>query len=208
MRNHFLRLESLSTLLVAASLATAFTDAAREEDAIKIGFIAPSTGQFAQIGNMMIPGAKYFVEANGTHVAGKNIQLLIRDDGGQPDQTKRIAQDFIVNDKVPVLAGFTFTPTALAVAPLATESQTPQIVMAAGTSMITERSPYIVRTFYTSAQVAVPMAQWAAKDNIRKIVTLVSDYAPGHDAEKSFGDECKKDGGEILDNVRVPIQSP
>ncbi len=114
--------------LMAAGLLIAeifLIGAARAEDTIKIGFIAPSTGQFAQIGNMMIAGAKYFVEENGTTVAGKKIELIIKDDGGQPDNAKRIAQEFIVNDKVAVLAGFTFTPVALAVAPLATEAKDP-----------------------------------------------------------------------------------
>ncbi len=182
--------------------------AARAEDTIKIGFIAPTTGQFARIGNMMIAGAKYFVEENGTTVAGKKIELIIKDDGGQPDNAKRIAQEFVVNDKVAVLAGFTFTPVALAVAPIATEAKVPQVVMAAGTSIITEKSPYIVRTFYTSAQVSVPMAQWAAKNNIKRVATLVSDYAPGYDAEKWFDEEFKKNGGEIVANIRVPVQSP
>jgi branched-chain amino acid transport system substrate-binding protein len=191
-------------LLIGAASA----DTARADDTIKIGFIAPSTGQFAQIGNMMIAGAKYFMQGNGNSVAGKKIELIIKDDGGQPDNAKRLAQELVVNDKVAVLAGFTFTPVALAVAPIATEAKVPQVVMAAGTSIITEKSPYIVRTFYTTAQAAVPMAQWAAKNGVKKVVTLVSDYAPGYDAEKLFGDAFKKDGGEILANVRVPVQSP
>jgi branched-chain amino acid transport system substrate-binding protein len=195
-------------LCLAAVSAVLLIGAARAEDTIKIGFIAPSTGQFAQIGKQMIAGAKYFLAENGTSVAGKTIELLIKDDGGQPDAAKRIAQEFIVNEKVAVLAGFTFTPVALAVAPLSTEAKIPQVVMAAGTSIITERSPYIVRTFFTIAQAAVPMAQWAAKNNVKKVVTLVSDYAPGHDAEKVFAEELKKDGGEVIANLHVPVQSP
>ncbi len=182
--------------------------AALADDTVKIGFIAPSTGQFAQIGNMMIVGAKYFLAEKGNRVAGKTVELLIRDDGGQPDNAKRIAQEFIVNDQVAVLAGFTFTPVALAVAPLATAAKVPQVVMAAGTSIITEKSPYIVRTFYTIAQAAVPMAQWAAKNSVKKVVTLVSDYAPGYDAEKIFADEFEKNGGAIVGKVRAPVQSP
>jgi branched-chain amino acid transport system substrate-binding protein len=202
--------EVTSRLLAAILITggTLYTKSAQAEDVVKIGFVAPSTGQFAQIGNMMIAGAKYFVEANGTDVAGKKIQLLIRDDAGQPDQTKLIAQEFIVNDKVSVLAGFTYTPSVLAVAPLATMSKTPQVVMAAGASIVTEKSPYIVRTYYTGAQVATPMANWAANNNLRKVVTLVPDYAAGYEVEKSFGDEFTKNGGEILENIRVPVQSP
>jgi len=107
-----------------------------------------------------------------------------------------------------VLGGFTFTPVALAVAPLATEARIPEVVMAAGTSIITEKSPYIARTFYTIAQTAEPMAQWAAENNIKKVATVVSDYAPGYDAEKWFGDAFKKRGGEVVANIRVPVQSP
>ena len=107
-----------------------------------------------------------------------------------------------------MLAGFTFTPVALAVAPLSAQLRTPQIVMGAGTSIITERSPYIARTFFTIAQAAVPLAQWTAKSNVKRVVTLVSDYAPGHDAEKVFGDEYKKAGGEVVANIRVPVQNP
>src|SRR5262249_18945208 len=162
----------------------------------------------AQIGNQMIAGAKYFLAENGTEIAGKKIELLIRDDGGQPDTAKRIAQEFIVSDKVKVLAGFTFTPVALAGAPLATEAKVPQVVMAAGTSIITERSPYIVRTFFTIPQAAVPAARWAAKESVERVVTLGSDYAPGHDAEKVFGEELKKNGGEVIANLRAPVQAP
>lgn len=140
---------------------------ARAQDTIKIGFIAPTTGQFSQIGNLMIAGAKYYVQEHGTTVAGKKIELLIRDDVGQPDTTKRIAQEFIVDDKVAVLAGFTFTPTALAVAPLSAEAKIPMVVMAAGASVITEKSPYLVRTFYTMGQLAGPMAQWAVTNGIK-----------------------------------------
>src|SRR5579871_690496 len=190
--------------IVAASLA----GKACAQDAIKIGFIAPMTGQFAQIGNQLIAGAKYYLQEQGTSVAGRTIELLIRDDGGVPEAAKRIAQEFIVREKVAVLAGLTFTPTALAVAPLSAEAKVPEVVMGAGASVITERSPYIVRTFCTIAQSAVPMAQWAAKNNIKKVVTLVADYAPGLDAERSFAEEYKKDGGEILASLRVPVQSP
>jgi branched-chain amino acid transport system substrate-binding protein len=197
----------MNVLLLAAMWAL-LGQAASAQDTIKIGFVAPMTGQFSQIGKHLIAGAKYYMQEHGSLVAGKKIELLIRDDGGQPDTAKRIAQEYIVNDKVAVLAGFTFTPVALAVAPLSAQAKIPQVVMGAGTSIITERSPYIARTFFTLAQVAVPMAQWAAKSNIKRLVTLVSDYAPGHDAEKSFGDAYRKGGGEVVASIRVPVQNP
>ena len=178
------------------------------QDVIKIGLSAPLTGPFAENGKQMIAAAKLFVEQNGTTVAGSQVQLIIRDDGGAPDQAKRIAQEFVVNEKVAVLAGYNPTPTALAVAPFATQARIPEIVVGAVASIITARSPYIVRTMYAQSQVTVPMAQWAAKNGIKRVVTLVSDYSPGLDAEKAFIDEFTADGGEIVEAVRVPLQNP
>lgn len=164
------------------------------------------TGASAENGKQMIAAAKFFVEQNGSTVAGRKVELVIRDDGGVADQAKRIAQDLVVNAKVAVLAGYNPTPSALAVAPIATEAKVPQIVMGASTSIITERSPYIVRTFSTQSQIAVPMAQWAAKNGIKRVVTLVSDYAPGIDTEKAFIEEFRARGGEIIETVRMAMQ--
>ena len=119
-------------------------------------------------------------------MAGKTVELIVKDDGAIPDNTKRLAQELIVNEKVAFTAGFGVTPAALAVAPFTAKSKTPEIVTAAGTSIITEQSPYIVRTSFTLPQSSVTMADWAAKNGIKKVVTMVSDYAPGDDAEKSF----------------------
>jgi branched-chain amino acid transport system substrate-binding protein len=197
----------LESLAAAGTLGIG-SAAAQPQEVIKIGFSAPMTGPFAQNGRQMVAAAKLFVEQNGTNLAGKKVELIVRDDGGVPDQAKRLAQEMVANNKVAVLAGYNVTPLALAVAPISKEAKIPQIVMAAGTSIITERSPYIARTFATQAQLCVPMAQWAAKNGIKKVVTIVSDFAPGHDSEKSFSDEFMAKGGEIAEALRVPLQNP
>jgi branched-chain amino acid transport system substrate-binding protein len=196
---------AVATVVGSVALTGAKADA---QDAIKIGLSAPLTGPFAENGKQMIAAAKLFMQQNGTVVVGRPIQLIIRDDSGVPDQARRIAQDLVVNDKVDVLAGYNPTPTALAVAPIATEAKIPQIVVGAVASTITARSPYIVRTMYAQAQVTVPMAQWAAKHDIRRVVTLVSDYSPGLDAEQAFIEEFKANGGDIVEAIRVPLQNP
>src|SRR5262249_11075299 len=162
---------------------------------------------FSENGKQMMAAAKLFVEQNGSTVAGRKIELIFRDDAGVPDQAKRIAQEYVVNDKVAVLAGYNPTPLALAVAPIATEAKVPQVVMGSSTSIITDRSPYIVRTFSTQPQITVPMAQWAAKNGIKRVVTVVSDYAPGLETEKAFVGEFKALGGEIVESIRMPLQS-
>ena len=100
---------------------------------------------------------------NGDTVAGKKVQLIIKDDTSLPDVTRRLAQELVVNEKVNVLAGMGITPSAMATAPLATQSKTPLVVMAAATSSITEASPYVVRTSFTLPQVSVALADWAPR---------------------------------------------
>ena len=175
---------------------------------IKIGQILPMTGQSASTGRQIDAAVKLWVAQNGNKIAGRTVEVILKDDGAVPDATKRIAQELIVNDKVAVIAGFGITPTALATAPLATQSKTPLVVMAAATSSITEASPYIVRTSFTLPQATVAIADWAAKNKIKKAVTLVADYGPGFDAEKFFDSQFRLNGGQILDKLRTPLKAP
>src|SRR4029079_5910415 len=130
-------------LQMAAAAALDMPGAAMAQDTVKIGLILPMTGQQASTGKQIKAAVDLYLAENGTSVAGKKIEVILKDDGAVPDNTKRIAQELIVNDKVAVVAGCGSTPTALAVAPLATEAKVVELVMAAGTSIITERSPYI-----------------------------------------------------------------
>jgi branched-chain amino acid transport system substrate-binding protein len=194
--------------LFAAFLLSAAADAAVAQDPVKIGFILPMTGQQQSTGKQGSAAIKLYMAQHGDIVAGKKLELIIRDDAAVADNTKRIAHELIANDKVTFLAGFGVTPAALAVAPLATESKLPQIVTAAGTSIITEKSPYIARTSFTLAQSTVPMAAWAAQNGIKKVVSMNSDYGPGIDAEKSFKGEFTSKGGEVIESIRVPLANP
>ena len=184
------------------------TQSIAESGTFKIGLILPMTGQQASTGRQIEAAAKLYMAQNGDTVAGKKIQLIIKDDTTIPDVTKRLAQELVVNDKVDVLAGFGITPSALATAPIATQSKTPMVVMAAATSSITQASPYIVRTSFTLAQASVAMGDWAPKNGIKKVVTLVSDYGPGIDAEKYFIERLLFNGGQVVESLRVPMRNP
>jgi branched-chain amino acid transport system substrate-binding protein len=96
----------------------------------------------------------------------------------------------------------------MATAPLATQSKTPMVVMSAATSVITEASPFIVRTSFTVPQVVTVLADWATKNNIKRVVSLVTDYAPGVDSEKYFGQRFMANGGQVVENLRVPLRNP
>ncbi len=193
--------------LAVASLASA-TSALAQDNTFKIGLILPMTGQQATTGRQIEAAARLYMAQNGDTVAGKKIQLIVKDDTSLPDTTRRLAQELVVNDKVNVLAGFGITPSALATAPIATQSKTPMVVMAAATSSITQASPYIVRTSFTLPQVSVALADWAPKNGIKTVVTLVSDYGPGIDAEKFFKDRLTFNGGQVTDALRVPLRNP
>jgi branched-chain amino acid transport system substrate-binding protein len=201
-KRHFLT----ATAAAAALLASASVLA--QDNTFKIGLILPMTGQQATTGRQIEAAARLYMAQNGSTVAGKKVELIVKDDTSVPDQTKRLAQELIVNDKVNVLAGMGITPSALAVAPLATQSKTPLVVMAAATSSITEASPYIVRTSFTLPQASVALADWAPKNGIKKVVTLVSDYGPGIDAEKFFTSRLQFNGGQVVEQLRVPLRSP
>ena len=194
--------------IVAAVAIALMPGIASAQETVKIGLILPMTGQQASTGKQIDAAVKLYQAQKGTTVAGKKIEVVLKDDTSVPDVTKRLAQELVVNDKVAFLAGFGLTPSALATAPIATQAKVPEIVMAAGTSSITEASPFIARTSFTLAQSSVPMAQWSIKNGIKKVVTLVSDFGPGLDAEKSFSDKFKADGGTIADALRVPLRNP
>jgi len=176
---------------------------------IKIGLIASFSGPFADVGKQIQGGIKAFVLRNGDTVAGRKVEILTRDTTGPaPDVAKRLAQELVVQDKVDFLAGFGLTPEALAVAPVATEGKTPMVIMNAATSIITTKSPYIVRFSLTLPQVTAPLGAWAAKNDIHKVTTLVADYGPGHDAEAAFSKTFTAGGGQIIETVRTPLASP
>lgn len=196
-----------SLALLAAALALAWAAPSLAQDVVKIGMLVPMTGPFTPTGKQLVAGAKLYMQRHGDTVAGKKIVLIIKDDTGNPDMTKRLAQEFVVRDKVAILAGFGLTPGALATAPIATEAKIPQIVMMAATSVVTLRSPYIVRTSFSVPQTIVPLADWAAKNGIKKVVTVVSDFAPGIDVETAFKQRFEAHGGKVVESLRVPLAS-
>ena len=196
--------------LAAAALAMGLAAPAFAADPLKIGLVLPMSGPFASYGKQIESGIRLYLAANGDTYAGRKVELIIKDDspGTSGDVSKRLAQELVVKDKVDVLAGFGLTPSALAVAPIATEAKTPMVVMNAATSIITTRSPYIVRVSHTLPQDTAPIAAWAAKNKIKTVYTLVADFGPGHDAEGQFKKTFGAAGGEVVGEVRVPVKNP
>jgi branched-chain amino acid transport system substrate-binding protein len=195
-------------ILAAATLPLLAAPTLGQQDTVKIGMVVPMTGPFAATGKQLVAGAKLYMAEKGDSVAGRKIEILVRDDTGNADQTKRLAQEMITGDRIAVIAGFGLTPGALAVAPLSAEAKVPQVVMMAATSIVTEKSPYIVRTSFSIPQTTQPIAEWAAKNGITRVVTLVSDFAPGIDVETQFKSRFEAAGGKVLTSLRAPLASP
>lgn len=202
------RRHALAWFAVAAAAVATLSKPAAAQDALKIGVILPMTGQQASTGRQIDAAIKLWMAQNGKKVAGRDVQVIVKDDQSLPDQTRRLAQELVVQDKVVALAGFGITPSAMAVAPIATQSKTPMVVMAAATSAITEASPFVVRTSFTLPQAAVAMAEWSNRNGIKRVATLVADYGPGFDAERFFADRVTLNGGQVLEKLRTPLRAP
>ena len=197
-----------SAALAAAVAAALPLPAAAQAETVKVGLILSMTGPFASTGKQLEAGARLYMAQHGDTVAGKKIELVIKDDASAPDQAKRAAQALVVNENVQVLGGFVLTPLALSVAPVATQSKTPTVVMVAATSSVIDASPYFVRSSFTLPQVSIGVAEWAPKNGIKTVVSLVSDYGPGIDAETAFKARFEQKGGKVKDAIRVPVRNP
>jgi branched-chain amino acid transport system substrate-binding protein len=180
---------------------------AAAQDAVKLGLVMPMTGALASNGREVVAAAKLYIAQHGDSVAGKKIELIVKDDASIPDNGKRLAQELIVNDKVSLL-GAGATPTAMSMAPIVTEAKVATVVMISGTSVVTERSPYYVRTSFTLGQQSGIIADWAIQNGSKKVVSIFSDFAPGAEAAKVFEQHFTKGGGQVLDTLKVPLANP
>jgi branched-chain amino acid transport system substrate-binding protein len=174
------------------------------QDVVKIGIVTPMTGTSGAVGREISAAVNLYMAQHGTTVAGKKIEVIIRDDASVPDNAKRIAQEMVVNDHVAFL-GASLTPSAMSMAPISAEGKVPTVVMVSGTSVVTERSPYYVRTSFTLGQQSGIIADWAIKDGAKKAVSILSDWAPGAEAGKVFEASFTKGGGQVLETLKVPL---
>jgi branched-chain amino acid transport system substrate-binding protein len=178
------------------------------QPAVKIGLIMTYTGQFTDAAAQMDDGIKLYMKQHGDVVAGRKIELIRKDTAGSPDAAKRLAQELIVNDNADILAGFVITPEALTVADLSADAKKFMVVMNAATSIITTKSPYMTRSSVTLPQNCEALGTWAFAHGVKKVFILVSDYAPGRDAETSFQRAYTAAGGEVIGSVNVPLATP
>jgi branched-chain amino acid transport system substrate-binding protein len=192
---------------IALAMGTLAASGASAQD-VKVGVVLPLTGGLAPVGKQVQAGIKAYMDKNGANVAGKKIDLIIKDDGGVPDNSKRLAQELIVNDRVGIV-GSALTPSAMAIGPLSTQGKTANVVMVSGTSgVINPNNPYMVRTSFTLGQQSGIIAEWAAKNGSKKVAIIQSDWAPGAEATAVFTEAFTKAGGQIAETIKVPLANP
>jgi branched-chain amino acid transport system substrate-binding protein len=195
----------LGAAVVAISIATVAS--ASGQGTVKVGMVMPMTGPLAAAGQQVIAGARLYIKQHGDRVAGKQIELIVRDDASSGETGKRLIQELVVNDKVDVIGGG-LTADLIPSAPLLTEAQKPTVIMLSSTTAVVDKSPFFVRTSCTLAQSSAIMADWAVKKRLSKAVTLVTEFAPGLEAEETFTDNYKAAGGQVVEAIRVPLRAP
>ena len=193
--------------ILALSLAPSVAGTASAQDTIKLGMIMPLTGALATAGQQVVAGARLYMSQHGDMVAGKRIELMVKDDASSAETGKRLIQESIVNDKVDIVGGG-LTADLLASAALITEAKKPTVIMLSSTTAVIDKSPFFVRASCTLAQSSAIMADWAMRNGLGKAVTLVTDFAPGQEAEMTFTDNYKAAGGQIVEAIRIPLRSP
>ena len=198
---------SLVAACVAEAILVIDVSGTAAQAPVKIGVVVPMTGASAAVGREVVAGARLYIQKHGDTISGQKIELIVRDDAGVPDNGKRLAQELIVKDKVNFL-GAGATPTAMAMAPLATEAKVATVVMVSGTSILTDSSPYFVRTSFTIGQQAGIIADWTVRNGSKKAVILVNDWTPGTEASKVFEQHFTQGGGQVLDTLKLPLANP
>ncbi|GCA50993.1 leucine-, isoleucine-, valine-, threonine-, and alanine-binding protein precursor [Sinorhizobium sp. KGO-5] len=196
------------TRLILAALAALATSVAAQADTIKVGVVGPFSGPFALQGKNFKAGIDAYMAVNGAKVGDDDIEILYRDvPQADPAQSKALAQELVVKEGVQYLAGFYFTPDAMAVTPLLEQANVPLVIMNAATSAIVTKSPLVVRTSFTLWQTSTPIAKVAKDAGVSKIISVVSDYGPGVDAENAFKAGFEAVGGEIVEAIRMPLST-
>jgi branched-chain amino acid transport system substrate-binding protein len=193
--------------LAATALMLAAGGVAAQE-VVKIGMSLSLTGAgFAAAGRQALAGARLYVQQHGDVVAGKKVEMIVRDDAGVADNARRLVQEFIVNDKVQIIGGG-ITPTVLSYGQLVTQAKIATVVMISGASITTTGSPYFVRTSFILSQSSWIMGEWAAKNGSKRVVTLVNEWAPGTEAETAFKRRFTELGGQVVESIRIPLANP
>jgi branched-chain amino acid transport system substrate-binding protein len=173
---------------------------------VKIGLLSQFSGAYSWWGKEYQRGVDLYMEQTGGKVGGHTLVVLPRDEGGtNPQRSRQLAQELVVRDQVQYLLGGVFTPTVLGTVDVVNQTKTPYVVVNSGTSMVTDKSPYLTRVGFTQWTVSVPLVEYAVSQGMKKAVIVAADYAPGADAFEAFGKTLTRLGGTVAGEIKVPL---
>jgi len=200
------REENMKKIAITALAVFSLATSAAYADVVKVGVIGPFSGPFALQGKNFKAGIDAYMAEHGSKIGDDTVEVVYRDvPQADPAQSKALAQELVVKEGVQYLAGFYFTPDAMAVTPILKQGNVPMVVMNAATSSIVTKSPYVVRTSFTTWQTSTPIAKVALDKGVKKVISVVSDYGPGVDAENAFKAAFTEAGGEVVEAIRMPL---
>jgi branched-chain amino acid transport system substrate-binding protein len=201
---------SASTLLLGGALAAALTvttPALAEE--LSIGFIAPMTGLFAQVGKDMVNGFQMYLDEHNNKLGGADVKFIVEDDQAKPDLGVTKAKKLILQDKVQMFVGGVLASTGYALAPVSTAEKTVYIPSIPAADDLTQREagkyPYLIRTGWSSSQPHHALGAWACDQGYKKIVAVAADYAFGYEAAGGFQKAFEDCGGKIVQKIWPPL---
>lgn len=197
-----------SLLLLLAALVLPAAVARAEGEAIRVGVLSQDTGPFAQNGRSFRQGIAAYQAIHGETVGNRKIEFVYRDIGGEkPGVAKQLAEQLIVRDKVKMFAGFVLTSEALAITSVADQTKTPAVSFIASSPMILTNSKFFLKAGQHISQSSSIGAVFARKQGKSRAYIVVSDYQPGHDAQKTFRKTFESLGGTVVGEVRVPLST-
>jgi branched-chain amino acid transport system substrate-binding protein len=193
-----------AAVLVAVVAATSGAAA----DDVKIGIIASISGPFSIWGKEYKEGIDLFMDKVGGKAGNNTMSIIYRDIGGQnPPRSRQLAQELVLREKVAVLGGHELTPNVLAVTDVINQAKIPFVIFNTGTATVTDKSPFFVRPTFTNWTTFYTVARYAGMTGTKKCVTVVADYAPGQDAAVAAAEGLKREGGEVIADIKVPLDA-
>ena len=199
----------LSSAALALGAGVAQAQPQVQQDELRIGFVAPITGIFAQVGKDMVDGfTMYLDEVNGDF-GGAKVRLIVEDEQGRPDAAVTKAKKLILQDRVHLITGAQLASTGYALGPVSTQERTVFIPSVAAADDLTQRDldkyPYMIRTGWTSSQPMHPLGQWACEQGYRRIAAIGADFAFGHESVGGFQRAFEACGGRIIQKLWPPL---
>jgi branched-chain amino acid transport system substrate-binding protein len=199
----------LSVLLGGSLVLGLSMSVPAQADELRIGYISPMTGIFAQIGKDMVNGFQMYLDEHHGKLGGADVKFIVEDSNGKPDTAVTKAKKLILQDKVQIFAGGLLASAGYALAPVSTSEKTLYISPVSAADDLTQRQlskyPYFIRTGWTSSQPTHPLGQWACDQGIKTVVAIAADYAFGYEQVGGFQQAFEDCGGKVIQKIWPPL---